>query len=204
MYGRLALIAVVIADLILIPWAADTRAWGQALRYRGPVAFVMVPAILALIVALLRPSDTTSALGPSSAMAAAAGHAERPGSWPGVVAIATASGFALVFTIQALAWRAALGRTADRLAAAAPGCVAIETLGIRQFGALDHWGLTATLLVLDGPAPAHVTLPSRNCGEASDRADIVVRVRAGQADDVIAAGRAGWWNLAPLEASLRP
>jgi hypothetical protein len=184
---RLALVAAlgltVIAGAALVPWAGDLVAWGPALRYRGLAALATAPALALAILALRRP---------------AAGVAGESGRLEGGIGLAAAAGFTVVLTVQGLAWRTALDRV-TRDAALAPGpCVAEAALDVPRGSALDHWGLTADVLVWTGPRPTRLVLPGELCPGVLADGRIIVKAIDDQPVDLVAPGRARWWSFDDL------
>ena len=152
--GSLAVAAIAVGALALLPWAADPARWERALQFRTLALAVQLPLLGLLCLTAIRD--------PRAAAIGRAAADTSTGRLPGFLVVGAGSVALAVLAVQTVAWRGVLDDAAEALRAAPPGCVASDELPVERT-ALDHWGVTAAMLLAEAPRPRHLVLTDRSC-----------------------------------------
>jgi hypothetical protein len=177
--ARLAATTVMLAAtvLVLVPWALDPAAWGDALRYRAWLLFLTLPLFVMAVI-----------------------DARRSSPWIDrrLVTVGAPAVMALVLAAQSLSWVGLQTRLAVSLAATPPGCVLRSQVDWIESTALDHWATTSLGIVLEGRSPDHLVLIDRPCDGAVDAARVTIKLTPFDRDDRPVPG---WWGFNDLVAA---
>jgi Bacterial Ig domain len=180
---RVALVALVAAGIAGVVWAADSAAWHRAYDFRTWLVVAMMP-IAALCIDEGRrhrlPLDTATI------------HLRS------VAGLGAAAVFAVVMVIQGSAWMRLQGMLTGALSASPVACSTVQQMRWTWPTALNHWGITALSLVLQGNAPRYVLLYDGDCESVFDGGSITLLAN----QVVIRRDRtSGWFDLSRAGAS---
>ena len=130
-------------------WAGDVAAWENALNWRVFDTALMLPALLGVLIVVVRP-------------AAWSADAVRRSTTFAVVCGVIAS---LVLVIQSFGWRDATSDLRAELRSTPSGCVALADLASAERAPLRHWATSMLVLEVQGLHPHVLALRNRHLCE---------------------------------------
>ncbi len=166
--------------VVLAPWALDVGRWDQALMYRTFLLAASAPLVGMLIVAAIR----------------------RPPMPPLIhgLAIAGAGTVAIVVLLaQSLAWDWARDDLMSALEARSPGCVELDSLGLRP-SALHHWGVTSFVLLAEAPSPRHLVIVDARCSDIDVATGVPLKIVDGTVVERLPTD--GWFDVRAIAAAM--
>lgn len=182
--GVVVAIAIVAAvTVVMVGWAADVERWQRALMFRTFAVLVELPIYGLAVLAALRP---------------------RPRNVPAlskVVVPAVGLAMVAVYAVQTWAWRDTLDDLDAALRSVPPGCVEADGAlaeTVRNTP-LDHWGLTALVLVEESPTPAHLVVDGTTCASIDAGGGVPIKLQDGVVTDRIPAR--GWLDLSGVDGA---
>lgn len=176
--GTLLLLAV-----FMVLWARDPQQWWQANKYGYP-ALIVTLAFLAL--ALIDRARSRSV------------RAAPCRVWhPRLQAIQlVALIFALVMSVQGVAWFGLTQQLRRTIATSASSCISMAPLGWLQQTPLEQFATPAYALLLQGRTPERLVLSGNGCGEEQFSAGVNLN------QYYVRGWEGGWFNLGPLRTAL--
>lgn len=188
-FGAAGLACLVLGIAVLMPWAHNPVAWGDAIDFRTFAPAAIVP--LALVAVFDgwpgRAGGTESG-----------GDSQDALPWRRAAALTAAAGFALILVIQGISIQR-LDRSLADAERAAPGtCVAQSSVGGIGLTVLDHWATTPRSLIFGNRAPTKIVMPGIGCSL------LIVGTVYIASWDMRSVDVPGWFDLRGLAASPPP
>lgn len=118
-----------------IVWSLIPPFWASAINYRRWIIPLAVPFFWLALADARRTNTVTS-------------------RWRDRLGLAIAVTFFIVITAQSVAWRAQLGGLLSELRLSTKAVVSAKELPSLKGSQLDHWGITTTVMFMQGKAPA--------------------------------------------------
>jgi len=178
------LVALLLFAALMVMWARDPHLWWQANKYTYPA----LPITLAFMVLALvdRARSRATSTVPSR-------RVWRPRLQTiGLVALV----FALVMSVQGVAWFGLTQQLRRTIATSVTSCVSLAPLGWLQGTPLEQFATPAYALLLQGRTPERLVLSGNGCGEEQFGAGVNLN------QFYVRNWEGGWFDLRPLRAAL--
>lgn len=177
------LVALLLLAVLMVLWARDPHLWAQANKYSYPA----LPVTLAFMALAL--------------VDRARSRPARPAThrvWlPRLQTIRlVALIFALVMSVQGVAWFGLTQQLRRTIATSASSCISMAPLGWLQGTPLDQFATPSYALLLQGRTPERLVLSGNGCGEEQFRAGVNLN------QYYLRGWQGGWFNLGPLRTAL--